>query len=329
MQDKKSLKIFLISFAAVFLMVLIPHLKTKTTVLQNPRPVKADPYFKLKTSVVPTVSAGSDYDNATAYGVIDFDSGQVIASKNLAMKLPMASLTKVMTAIISLDLAKEDEEFTVSQRAALQPPTKVMLKPGEHYPLLKLLKFSLITSSNDATQVIQEGIDAKFGPETFINAMNFKAKFLGLKNTHFVNAQGYDDPGHYSTIEDLSILSHYAMKNYPLIAKIVGEDFEDLTQNNQDLRFYLNNWNGLLDVYPGVEGVKTGNTDNAGICTIVLSHRGDNRVLAIVLGASGIKERDIWASQLLDLGFNRLANLPPVNVSEDQLKEKYASWKYF
>lgn len=323
-------------------MVFMSHIGTKETKIVSPglKPVdvmervkpfleQKQTHFQLKRNFVPTALAGADYNDAEAFGVIDFDSGEVIASKNLFKKIPMASLTKIMTAVVALDLAKVDEGFIVSEKAALQQPTKVMLKPGEKYSLEELLASMLISSANDSAQVIKEGIDKKYGQEVFIRAMNAKAVFLGLKNTHFTNPQGFDNYDHYSSIEDLSILSYYAINEYPEIAQIVENEFKDLTNNYQDLRFYLNNWNGLLGVYPGVVGIKIGNTGKAGHCTIVISQREGKKVLAIVLGAPGVLQRDLWAGELLDLGFNKLLGLVPVNVTEEQLKEKYASWKYF
>lgn len=338
---KSKLRTFLISFSLVFVMTVAPHLKTVQTRLVNPLPQRQDVLqklkpaldqkkdsFQLKKQIIEPVSAGSDFDAASAYGVVDFNSGEVIASKNLSQRLPIASLTKIMTAVVALDLADPSEQFTVSEQAASQPPTKVMLRAGEKYSLKDLIKFMLITSANDSAQVIEEGIDAKYGQGTFVRAMNMKAQDLGLKNTSFSSPQGYDGPQQFSSVEDLTILSHYALSNYPLIKQIVSEDSEDMTNNNQDLRFYLNNWNGLLDVYPGVFGIKIGNTDNAGYTTIVGSERGGRKVLAVVLGAPGVLERDLWASELLDLGFQKLG-LDPINVTQQQLMDKYATWKYF
>ncbi len=338
----KTVRVFFISLLFVLLMVLIPRLVAKHTVEQpivlpkvdyveklKPQLQQKPNYYKLKKSFVPTVSAGADFENARAYGVINFDTGEVVASKNLSERIPVASLAKIMTAAVSLDLASENEVFTVSHKAEIQPPTKVMLKEGEDYPLGKLLRFMLLSSANDSAEVIKDGINAKYNQNLFIEAMNRKAQFLGLNSTHFANVQGFDDPYQYSSVEDLAILSHYALTNYPQIAQIVSKPYEDLTNNNQDLRFYVNNWNGLLGVYPGIKGIKIGNTGWAGSCTVVLSEREGKRLLSIVLGAPDIKKRDLWAAQLLDLGFKRMANLPSVDVSEDQLQAKYDSWVYF
>lgn len=324
-----------------FLMVVISHFKPSASWVsplpQKPPDIleKIEPKlemkmndFKLKKEFIPLVSAGSAYDRASAYGVIDLETGQVIASKNLSEKLPMASLTKVMTAIVALDLADSSEEFVVSKKASAQVPTKVMLRPGERYSLGDLLEHSLISSANDSTLTIKEGIDSKYGTEVFIKAMNLKAKLIGLKNTSFTNPAGLDSNNHYSSVEDLAVLSAYALKHYPAVANIVSKEYEDLTQGGYDNRFYLNNWNGLLGVYPGASGVKIGNTGKAGHTTIVFSEREGERILAILLGAPGVLERDLWTAELLDLGFSKVAGLEPIDVTEEQLREKYASWKY-
>ena len=157
--------------------------------------------------------------------------------------------------------------------------------------------------------------------------MNEKAAIVGLKNTHFMNPQGFDDSQHYSTVEDLALLTHYALTNYPLIAEIVKKDYVHLEANNTHRQFDLYNWNGLLDVYPNVMGVKIGNTDMAGTTTIVLSEREGKRMLAILLGAPNVLKRDIWTAGLLDMGFEKTKGLQPIEVSESDLAAKYATWK--
>lgn len=335
------MRIFFISLLFAFLMVFIPHLGVsrsfvspaleKVDILERVKPklkIKQNNFY-LNKEFIPVVSAGSDYDQAAAYVLVDSGSGQIIASKNLSTRLPMASLTKIMTAVVALDLAESYEEFIVSKKAEEQIPTKVTLKAGEKYALGELISHMLISSANDSAETIKEGIDDKFVEGSFIAAMNEKAKILGLKNTHFTNAPGYDNREHFSSAEDLSILSVYTLKNYPLITQTVSKEIEDLTKGGQDMRFYLQNWNGLLGVYPGVSGFKIGNTKKAGYTTIVVSERGGRKLIAVVLGAPGVLERDLWAAELLDLGFNKLVRLPPVGVTEDMLKQKYASWQYF
>lgn len=335
--------VFIISFIATFMMVLIPHLKPKSTVFISPyvRPdimdnikqklLKNNHSFKLKNepTFIAEVKASSEYEQLESYVVLDFDTGQILSEKNSSQQKSIASLTKIMTAVVSHDLADPEDEFEVTDLAASQEPTKVMLKPGEKYHLKDLLAFLLMSSANDSAQVIKEGVDKKYGEEVFIKSMNEKAQILGLKNSHFTNPQGFDNPNHYSSAQDLATLSHYAINSYPLIAQIVSSSVMDKTQNGADNRFYLQNWNGLLGVYPGVSGLKTGNTEKALHTDIVISKREDKTILVVALGAPTVTKRDLWVSQLLDLGFGKVANLASVNVTEEQLKDKYSKWVYF
>lgn len=336
------MKVFLFSFCAAFLMAVIPQLNLiprSSSSIVNPQPSKVDsfkqvePKLKLKdsnlfnlkhqSSVIPSAHAGGDYDLASAYGVVDLDSGEVLLEKNFDKTLPIASITKIMTAVIALDLADPSELITISQASSQQVPSKVMLKAGEKFTLEQLIKSAMITSANDAAFAIKDGIDQKYGGEVFVRAMNEKAKLIGMNNTNFTNPAGFDAKNHYSSVEDLSLLSHYALNNYPLIKEIATLEFDDL---NIDERFYLRNWNGLLGVYPGVSGLKIGNTGKAGHTTTVVSERGDKKLLAVTLGAPGVLERDLWTAQLLDSGFEKLG-FKPVRITEEQLKDKYATWR--
>lgn len=102
-----------------------------------------------------------------------------------------------------------------------------------------------------------------------------------------------------------------------------------MPQDNNHKEFKLPNWNGLLDVYPNIIGFKIGNTDDAGKTTVVLSQRENKTILVVLLGAPGIIERDLWAGQLLDIGFQKTSNLTPINVTEAQLREKYRTWDFW
>ena len=183
-----------------------------------------------------------------------------------------------------------------------------------------------MTSANDAAKVIQEGVDTQLGQPIFIKAMNEKAKFLGLTDSSFANPQGFDDPNNYSTVKDLSILSEYALKNYPLISEIVKKDYVFLPANSIHKQFDLYNWNGLIGVYPETIGMKIGNTDDAGKTTIVVSNRSGKKILAILLGAPDNVSRDLGAAQLLDNGYATTLNLPRINITRRQLQEKYNTW---
>ena len=282
---------------------------------------------KKQNALVPVSYAGSDYEQASAYAVVDMETGEVIADKNIDKKLAFASLTKVMTAVVALDLIRPGDLCSFNDRAARQIPTKIGANVGEIFTYEELLHASLLTSANDATEAIKECVDRHYGEPVFIEAMNYRAQFLGLSGSHFTNAEGFDNDEHLSTVEDLTTLAHYALTNYSLIAEIVAKDEVTLPANHNHRRFRLINWNGLLGVYPDVIGVKIGNTGDAGKTTIVVSSREGKKLIAVVLGATDIWERDLWASQLLDYGYEKLLDLPPVEVTRAQLREKYLSWQ--
>lgn len=343
-------KLVLLTFLAGFLMVAWPHLGLKTPDLSsnnllNPQPAMVkDPMkeiipklelirntFSLKkdTSLIPQAGASEEFAQASSYAVVDMDSGKVILEKNLNTPLPMASLTKVMSSIVALDLVRGDKQFIVSEEASKVEPTNMGLIPGQSWSLEELLHAVLLTSSNDAVEVIKEGIDSQYGPGAFIKAMNAKAKILGLKNTSFDNPQGYDGNSHYSSAADLAVLSQYAILNYPQIGEISKKDYQFFPETQTHKQADLYNWNGLLGVYPGVFGLKIGNTERAQKTTIVASERDGKKLIVVLLGAPGVLERDLWASKLLDLAFSREAGFTPVNLSEETLREKYQSWEYF
>lgn len=282
-----------------------------------------------RNSFIAKAHAGSEFENASAYAVIDYDTGEIIGDKNLARELPIASITKIMTTIVALDLADPGESFTITEKAAGQIPTKIGVVPGESMTLSELLHAVMLTSANDAAEAVRVGVDQKYGKEIFIQAMNEKAKHIGLKNTQFANPQGFDDPLNYSTTSDLAVLAHYAYTHYPLFSEIAKKDYAHLSANQNHKQFDLYNWNGLIGVYPGAFGVKIGNTDDAGRTTIVAAEREGKKMIAIVLGAPGIRERDMWSADLLDAGFEEKYNIPPVNVTKEELQEKYDSWEYW
>ncbi len=287
--------------------------------------------FKVKkqSSLIAPVNAASatEADNANAYAVVDLDTGELIAQKNSDKKLPIASITKTMTAVVALDLADPNMEITISQNAADQIPTKIGVVPGQVMTLNELLHASMMTSANDATEAIKDGIDEMYGEPVFIKAMNEKAKLLGMENTRFANVKGFDDPENYSTAEDLAILTHYSLNKYPLISEIVKKDYVLLEANENHKRFDLYNWNGLIGVYPNTYGLKIGNTDWALTTTVATSERGGKRIAAILLGAPDVLARDMWAADLLDIGFEKTIGLKPVDVTEQALRDKYGTWR--
>lgn len=339
----KQRRIFFLTFICMFIMVALHNAGLRIGPIMSPLPQKEDMLFnilpqlqkytdtftvKKQNNIFPQADAASVIDEAEAYGVIDYQTGEVILEKNIDKKVSIASLTKIMTAVIVLDLTASEEEFTVSKNATSQIPTKIGVVPGEKFTVEELLNAALLTSANDAVEVIKDGVDAKYEKGIFMKAMNEKARIIGLKNTHFENPQGFDGKEHFSTIEDLTLLSHYALTNYPIIKEIVRKDYEYLEENTNHNQYKLYNWNGLIDVYPGASGIKIGNTDDAGKTSVVTAIRDGKEMIAIVLGAPGIKERDLWVAELLDTGFENSYGLERIGITEDQLQEKYNTWVY-
>lgn len=335
-------RVFWGTFAAVFIMVMLQHFGVRPIKIIFPIPETVDIFdkvlpkleqkantYKLKKPIGSPVGlayASESFDNASSYAVVDFTTGDVIKEKNIDKRLPIASLTKIMTAIVTLDLASPDELFSITEKAAGEEPTKIGVVPGEKMSVSELMNAMLLTSANDAAEALRDGVDAKYKSNIFIRAMNEKAKIIGLKNTNFTNPQGFDSPNHYSTTQDLAILSHYAFSNYPELSEIVRKEYEFLPKSQNHKQFDLYNWNGLIGVYPGALGIKIGNTDAAGKTTIVLSRRSGKMLLAVVLGASDIVERDLWAAQLLDAGFIKTLNLLPADITREKLLQKYKTW---
>lgn len=341
-------KLFLFSMVAIFVMVMLSHLH-----LPKPQPLqtvqyavntlqnKPDPFgpirekleqkknnFTLHTStdLIPSAYAASGVDQAASYAVMNADTGDVLAQKDINQPVYIASLTKIMSAMVSLDLSSPDTIYTVTDPATHVVPTVIGVTAGEKFTLKELLTAALMYSANDSVEVIRQGIDQQYGPGTFVKAMNDKAQFIGLKNTHFTNPQGFDDPYNFSSSGDLLIMTHYALENYPLINQIIQQQTAILPANQYHKEYKLVNWNSLVGVYPGAYGVKIGQTDDAHKTMIVGAKRGNTNVIAVVLSAPGYFERDQWTASLLDLGFEKLANLSPVSVTKSALQAKYNSW---
>ncbi len=335
---------FVAGMIAVFILKIFTLFGFEPAKLLSPIPSKVEKFdtlrpkleqkvndFKVKkvTSIIPAAQAANHYDQAKAYAVIDLDTGEVIAEKEMNTKTSIASITKVMTAVTALDLATPDEVFTITPEEARVIPTKIGVVAGEKMSLNELLHAILLTSANDAAAVIAAGIDTKYGEPVFIRAMNEKAKIIGMDNSHFANPQGFDDNENYSTVSDLAILEHYALDKYPLIREIVKKDYYFIEATENHKQFDLYNWNGLIGVYPNAYGVKIGNTSSAGVTTMVAANREGKNIGVVLLGAPSVIDRDMWSAELLDIGFEKALTLKPASITYEQLQAKYSTWKFF
>ncbi|SFR01767.1 D-alanyl-D-alanine carboxypeptidase family protein [Desulfoscipio geothermicus] len=229
--------------------------------------------------------------------LMDVDTGQILYSKNHLQQRPMASTTKVMTALIALAAADTDGIIKISPRAAAVGESSMYLREGEALALKHVLYGALLRSGNDACVAIAE--HAAGSEEAFVLLMNEKAALIGADSTHFCNTNGLPAPGHYSTAQDLALIARNALHD-PLFCRIVKTRFKTV-KGLGGVTHYLKNTNKLLWQYPGADGVKTGTTMEAGKCLIASATVDDRRLLAVILNGPD-RFRD--AENLLDYGFN-------------------------
>lgn len=261
-----------------------------------------------------------------AYILISVNNQQILAGKNIDISRPIASVSKLMTAVVSSDLLSSGTYFPVSKNAASQPPTKLGMKVNQEFTLDELMPAMLLTSANDAASVLAEAIDTQYGPGAFLNAANIKAKFLGLTNTHFSNPQGFDEEGNYSSPRDLATMATYIITNYSNITSLTSVSSKTINSTFLHTSTYLHNWNGLLGVYSGTLGLKTGFTPKAGRTAVYAAKRNGQTLVVVILGASSQRILDTEAAKLFDYGFDSIFHLAPEQISDQMLTNKYLTW---
>lgn len=236
---------------------------------------------------------------ARAALLMDLSTGQVLFERQGLQRLAPASTTKIMTAIVALELGADrlDEIVTVSKEAAQLGGSTMRLRTGDQYRLEELLHGVLLRSGNDASVAVAEHLAGT--TEAFVAAMNEKALALGATSTRFANPHGLDHPDHYTTPYDLALITRHAM-GLPLFAQIVAtrERRVDLEQRPES--WLLSNTNRLLWSYEDADGVKTGTTGQAGNCVVATATRDGQQLIAVIMNAG-----DRWsdAAKLLDWGF--------------------------
>lgn len=232
--------------------------------------------------------------NASALYLVDLASGRVLLEKNATRRLPPASLTKIMTALVALETASLQEVVQVDRRALVHR-SSLKLQHGEQFLLRDLLTAMLVTSANDACEVVARHVGGD--PGRFVSMMNERARVLGLENTHFANACGFDAPGHYSTATDLAKLTEQAL-GVPAISMMVRTVTRDIETVGATRQVVLHTTNELL-LDPDVTGVKTGYTSKAGRCLIASMFKDGHRLLLV-----GLNVMDRWeqAPKLLRYG---------------------------
>lgn len=244
-------------------------------------------------------------ENAKSAIMIEASTGTILYEKNKDDKLPMASMTKMMTLLLIMEEIesgnlKWDEMITTSEHAASMGGSQIFLEVGEKMSVEDLVKGICIASGNDASVAMAERIGGT--EEKFVSMMNKKAKELGLSNTHFENACGLDSDNHYSSANDMSIIAKELVKHKKILE--FSGTYEDYLRKNTEKSFWLVNTNKLVRYYQGVDGLKTGYTKNAGYCITTTAERGNMRLITVVMGEPSSAIRNSETTTMLDYGFN-------------------------
>jgi len=232
---------------------------------------------------------------AAAYRV-EID-GTAVWEKQPAKRLPPASLTKLMTALLVLERNKLQETVRISQAATRETGSRLALKAGEHLRVEDLLAATLLQSANDACHALADHLG---GSETaFVQQMNQRAQELGLRDTQFRNACGHDASGHYSSALDITRLARELLK-HPQVVPLTSQGHAVIT-TLEGRQYRLSNRNALVGRYEGALGLKTGYTAQAGTCLVALAKRDGHEVLLVLLHG-----KDRWwdAVDILDLAFD-------------------------
>ncbi len=233
--------------------------------------------------------------NARSALVMDFDSGTVLYEKNAYRKRPMASTTKIMSAIIAMENGDLDDDVLISGKAANMGGSVMGLKTNSTVKMVDLLHGMLICSGNDAAVAIAEHIGGSI--EGFSELMNQKAIEIGAYSTSFSNPHGLDAENHYTTAYDLAKITRYALKN-PVINEIVKKS--EFYYNGRTLK----STNEMLTLYEGADGVKTGYTGLAGRCLVTSASHNDMRFISVVLFCDTKNLRTSSSQKILDYSFN-------------------------
>ena len=231
--------------------------------------------------------------------LIESETGKILLQHNAHEKLPMASTTKVMTALVAIEQGDLDAEVTVGRNAYGVPGTSIYLEMGEKLPLRDLLYGLMLASGNDAAVAIAEHIGGDV--DSFCRRMTERAAELGCNDTVFLTPHGLPKEGHYTTAYDLALIARQAM-SYEVFREIVSTKRASIPWQGRSYQRILNNKNKLLTAYDGATGIKTGYTKAAGRCLVFGAQRDGMEVIGVALNCSNWFDE---AARLMDEGFER------------------------
>lgn len=244
----------------------------------------------------------------TASSAISYDltSNRLLYAKNIKMKYPIASLTKIMTALVGLESIDMSALLRVNKQASLVGEDSMGLSEGEYLSFKDLLYGLILHSANDAAETI--AADSPVGRKSFIYLMNKKAEDLGLSETHFTNPTGLEGDGNqYSSAYDLLVITRNALENN--FFKEVAATFDyHIPPGARNKEYYLENETNLITSYPGVKGIKTGYTDEAGYCLVTYLDYGGHEIIAVLLNSQNRRQE---MKDLLDYSLRSLDVVSP------------------
>jgi len=246
--------------------------------------------------------------SATTAAVIDVQSGRMLYEKSGDQRMLIASLTKIITAIVAIESGVDlDSIVTVSDRASGKEGSSIYLKVGEKHKMIDLLYAVMLRSGNDAATAVAEHVGKT--EAGFVKLMNDKVAELGLTGTHFANPHGLDADGHYSTAHDMAVLTAYALRN-PTFAEIVSTKVKSIPMPGESWNRKMYNKNKMLTRYADADGVKTGYTKAAGRCLASSATKDGRQIAVITLRAS-----TDWVDHenLLNYGFKKYEHFDVAN----------------
>ncbi|MFB5759561.1 D-alanyl-D-alanine carboxypeptidase family protein [Paenibacillus medicaginis] len=240
--------------------------------------------------------------------LMDAYTGTIVYEKNSHDKLPPASITKIMTMLLTMEALengklKLTDQVRASEYAASMGGSQIFLEPGEEMSVEEMLKGIAMASGNDASVAMAEKIAGS--EQAFVRLMNDKAKELGMKDTHFANCNGLPAKDHYSSAHDIALMSRELLQ-YPQITKYTGS-YQDYLRKSSEKPFWLVNTNKLVRFYTGADGLKTGYTSEAKFCLSATAVRDGMRVVAVVLGEPNTKTRNSEIASMFDYAFSQYA----------------------
>lgn len=277
--------------------------------------------FMISSNTKAIINNDTNYDfcsDAKSSILIECKTNTVLYKKNENERLAPASMTKIMTMILVMEKLHDNsitlnDLVTTPKEAANLGGSQVYLCEGEQMSVHDLLKAMCIASANDAAMSLAFYIGGN--EKNFVNMMNNKVKELGLNNTNFITPYGFDDENHYSSCYDMAIMASYLINNYPNILNYTSI-YEDYVREDTEKKFWLVNTNKLVKFIDGVDGLKTGWTNNSGYCLTATISKNNERFIVVNMGNSSPSIRNKEVSELLQYAIKNYETIKLVSKND-------------